>query len=113
MTAPKTPNFSHFRWMPQRTRYGLTVWTFGHPRARVFAAIRRDVDGLAVTRSMHQPLRKGAVADLYAAFDTLVTEELARFVTQLDNPATCKQCVLAARPYLDKLQQLINDFTAT
>lgn len=101
-----------WNWTPQRTRCGLTLWTYSSGNMhRTFAMVRRDSDGMRVTRaSFNRPVKPGRMPALHKAFDAVVTETMAKMINGLDRNTRCAQCVHVVRPYVDALHDALEPF---
>lgn len=99
-----------YEWRPMHTAHGLTLWASGNQHRR-YVAIRRDVDGARISFNVHRTLLRGHAVPLYRAFQNTVTEHMSRVLSQLDIPVTCRQCLAVAKPYLQALEDLLDEHT--
>lgn len=99
-----------YTWRPMHTAHGLTIWAYGKQHRR-YVTVRRDVDGLRISREVPRTLRRGQAIPMYRAFQNLVTRDMALVLTQLDIPVACTQCLAVAKPYLRALEDLLDDHT--
>lgn len=99
-----------YTWRPMHAAHGLTIWAYGNQHRR-YVVIRRDVDGMRLNREVPRTLRRGQALPLYRAFQNLVTEHMSRVLSQLDIPVTCRQCLAVAKPYLQALEDLLDEHT--